>query len=55
MMTNKELYREFCKKNNQLPIFMMETYLPVTKVECYMKWETMRLNLEMYLRIHMMI
>ena len=27
MMTNKELYREFCKKNNQLPIFMMDWWL----------------------------
>lgn len=26
-MTNKELYREFCKKNRQLPIFMQDWWL----------------------------
>ena len=26
-MTNKELYREFCKKNHQLPIFMQDWWL----------------------------
>ena len=26
-MTNKELYREFCKKNHHLPIFMQDWWL----------------------------